>query len=86
MTEIKNNLRATAGVSLATPWLGGEGKYMYRNKDSTQDALSTAGKNMDLAWTACGGDTTLCGSPAHWVQTVKKYKLWRVVEVSFDEA
>ncbi|KAH6953480.1 hypothetical protein DER45DRAFT_648081 [Fusarium avenaceum] len=80
VSEIKNSLREAAGASFQSPWVSGQGHGVRQNKDGSQDSESDATKSLGMAWTARGGDTTLCSNPTIWVNTVKEYKLWRIID------
>lgn len=81
LSQIKDQTRSAAGLSIQTPWASGELNVAKVNMSGKEEGSASLLQSARLTWEARGGDTVLCSNPPAWASTVKDYKLWRLMKV-----
>ncbi|KAH0443079.1 hypothetical protein CcaCcLH18_01192 [Colletotrichum camelliae] len=80
LDQVKDQTRKAAGISFQTPSISGSLGIANSKGSSSSDGSATLNQKATLAWDAHGGNTLLAANPTEWVNTVKDYRLWRLMD------
>ncbi|KAH6851071.1 hypothetical protein B0I37DRAFT_414420 [Chaetomium sp. MPI-CAGE-AT-0009] len=80
LSAFKDSVKVAAGLSLSTPYGSAGASYGSLDSNESTKGERKAQQSVRLAWQARGGDTLLCSSPTLWANTVKDYRLWRIMD------
>ncbi|CAG5136910.1 uncharacterized protein ALTATR162_LOCUS4 [Alternaria atra] len=79
LEQVKDRTRIAAGLSIQTPKASGGINVAKVESTGTETGVASLLQDAHLTWNARGGDTLLCSNPPAWANTVKDYKLWRLM-------
>ncbi|KAH6615979.1 hypothetical protein B0J18DRAFT_493787 [Chaetomium sp. MPI-SDFR-AT-0129] len=80
LSAFKDSVKTAAGFSISSPYGSGGASYGSFESNESTKGEKKAQQSLRLAWQARGGDTLLCSNPALWANTVKNYRLWRIMD------
>ncbi|CAL5871545.1 uncharacterized protein PFLUO_LOCUS5798 [Penicillium psychrofluorescens] len=78
--KTKEKVKAAASFSFSSPWTCGSASVTKVESNESTAGEQELHHNLQLAWEARGGDTLLCTNPPQWANTVKDYRLWRIMD------
>ncbi|TGO07896.1 hypothetical protein BTUL_0239g00060 [Botrytis tulipae] len=80
LDQVKDRTRIAAGISIQSPKASGSINFAKVDENSQDTGSASLLQDVRLTWDARGGDTLLCSNPPAWANTVKNYKLWRLMD------